>query len=363
MRILVIDIAAESSGALSVLEEFHQHVLQHCPEHEWVFLLSKAKLEQAPHVKTLHYEWVKKSWFHRLAWDNFALPRVIREQAPDIVLSLQNMAAKRTKQPQAVYLHNALPFQRVKKFSFFKRDERKFAIYQQVIGRLITSSLQKAKLIIVQTDTMRQSVLQHKPGLTAEFFVAPTQVELPDGLARPDNENWHRTFLYPATPFLYKDHQSIIDATKQLVAQGITDFRVLLTFTGQESPFAAALAQQCKGVEQIELIGYIPRQELYELYTNSTLLMTSYCESYAVPLAEARKLGQFVVAADVPYAREALQGYPNVLFSQATNAQALSQSMKQVIEWEAKKIPFIEGDSEAVGWSDVVQKIIALAAT
>ena len=60
--------------------------------------------------------------------------KFIEKLNPDCVLSLQNIITFGLRCPQFVFVHQAIPFQKIKKFSFFRSEERKLAIYQYLIN-------------------------------------------------------------------------------------------------------------------------------------------------------------------------------------------------------------------------------------
>ena len=105
MRVLVYDVAAESGGALSVLEEYYRQHLEDRENH-YVYLLSTARLDGAENITVLNHPEVKKSWLHRVLFDLFRLPAILREQRIDEVLSLQNTAVPGFRGRQTVYMHN-----------------------------------------------------------------------------------------------------------------------------------------------------------------------------------------------------------------------------------------------------------------
>ena len=63
--------------------------------------------------------------------------KFVKNLNPDVVLSLQNIITFGLKVPQAVYIHQSIPFQNSKKFSFLKSKERGLAVIQYLIGAII----------------------------------------------------------------------------------------------------------------------------------------------------------------------------------------------------------------------------------
>ncbi|HOO29219.1 MAG TPA: hypothetical protein PLU43_12205, partial [Lachnospiraceae bacterium] len=160
MRIVVNDIAASKTGALSVLKDFYHYIAEYDTENEWFFLLGGNYVEETKRIHVCVLPDVKKSRFSRLKFDFFTGAGYLRSLKPDIVFSLQNTLTYGYHGKQAVYVHQPLGFQKVKKFSFFDPKEREYAVYQYVIGAMIDSAVRRSDLTIVQTEWMRRAVVQ-----------------------------------------------------------------------------------------------------------------------------------------------------------------------------------------------------------
>ena len=109
MKILVYDVAAENGGAVTVLQSFYEEFCKDT-ENEYLFVLSVCELAEQPHIQVLNFPWVKKSPLHRLFFDHFTAPGLVKKYNIDEVLSLQNIELPHAGVPQTVYEHNALPF-------------------------------------------------------------------------------------------------------------------------------------------------------------------------------------------------------------------------------------------------------------
>lgn len=344
LRVVVVDIAAGSGGGLTVLRSFRDYLVKTGTVHEWIFLTGAPKvLRPAPHVQAVALPKIKRSWFRRLIFDGLTGRRLIRSLVPDVVFSLQNTRTYGLSVPQVVYVHQPLPFQDVHNYWLWRRDERRLAVYQHLIGRVIKRSIRQADRTIVQTHWMREAILQQvgiEPGRVER--VAP---DLEDLSAYMDEHvSDRRQFFFPAGPLSYKNLDCIEKACRALRAKGVTEFRVLVTSdTSLPDPNIAS-------------IGQLPREEALRTLSGSTLVYPSLIESYGLPLAEARSLGRLVLASDRSYAREVLEGYPNAYFFDPHVPKDLARLMHAVIKGEIRRI---EGNvavepSPTTGWGRVV---------
>jgi len=159
MRIVVNDIAASEGGALTILESLSNYIRSCDHVNEWIFLLGGDLIPEDTNIRVRVFPKVKGSWLHRLTFDFIVGRREIAALNPDVVLSLQNTLVSGVACPQVVYVHQPIPFQTTKKFSFVRRGERLLAVYQHIIGRVIKKSVSQASHVIVQTEWMRDAIL------------------------------------------------------------------------------------------------------------------------------------------------------------------------------------------------------------
>ena len=121
MRIVVNDIAASTGGALSILRDFYSFIKSTDEENEWIFLLGDRYVEETENIKVITLPAVKKSGLKKVMFDFFTGRKFINKLNPDCVISLQNIITFGVKAKQYVYIHQAIPFQKTKRFSFFKK--------------------------------------------------------------------------------------------------------------------------------------------------------------------------------------------------------------------------------------------------
>jgi hypothetical protein len=77
MKVMVFDVAADGGGALSVLNDFYNEYKSDT-ENDYIFIISTPKLKETENIKVLNFPWIRKSWFHRLYFDHFIAPGLIR---------------------------------------------------------------------------------------------------------------------------------------------------------------------------------------------------------------------------------------------------------------------------------------------
>lgn len=330
MRILVYDVAAEDGGGLFVLKNFYKEVLVNDNmDIEWIFMVSTDEIAETDTVRVLRYPQVKISWKARLKFEYLQLPKIVKELDPDLVISLQNMPIKHCKVRQFVYLHQSLQYC-PKKFSLLKGEERGLAIRQKFISALIKDAMPKAEQIFVQTQWIKEATVKWLKCDESKITVVPVSVNTTGIEIKKYTGMRSRTFFYPARAEIYKNHDLIIDACKILRSKGICDYHIVLTMRPDENPYAQGLASRAEGLP-ISYLGTISYQDIWDIYSRTILLFPSYLETCGLPMLEARKAGAIIIASDMPFSHEALDGYPNVRFFNINDAEGLAATMEQAL--------------------------------
>jgi len=331
MKRMVFDVPATASGALTVLEEYYKRAIKSTDVNvQWVFVVSTPELKETENVRVLRYPWVKKSWLHRLFFDCFVAPQLVKKQNPDEILSLENVTIPFVRKfKQVLYVHQSLPFAEYR-FSF--KENKLYWIYQNIIGRFIIRSIRKADEIIVQTNWMKKACSEKAKVNPDKIRVEPPELNIEIKKYFSGEESSLRTFFYPASPNAYKNHKIILEACKKLKELGIGDYRVVLTINGHENEYALELHEtaQRDGLP-IEFVGSLKREEVYEWYSNSVLIFPSYIETFGLPLLEAKLHKAPIIASDTPFSHEILDDYENVWFFEPFDADELCKIMLSVM--------------------------------
>lgn len=347
MRIAVIDIAASIGGAKSILIEFYSYLVESKDENEWYFFLSEKLVEKRENIHVLLMPEVKKNWFCRLSFDLSGAKKIIEKISPDVILNFQNTAINVKNIPQYMYLQQSIPFQTVKRFSYCKKEEFIYAVYQNIIGFLIKRSLKKAAGVIVQTEWMKAAISRFVASEKI-FILAPAITVSETNVALKPKNN---VFFYPASGAYYKNHKIVVEAAKLMIDRGIEDFKVIFTLDED------AVTEDLPG--QFECVGLLPREIVMENYHHMVLVFPSYIETYGMPLAEARLSGGVILAAKTSFSEELLEGYENAYYFDAFDAKTLEKLMEASILGKLSyRIPARQDLDQNSSWKDVVEMIV-----
>lgn len=312
--VLVYDVQASESGALSILIDFYNQAKQyHDRSVKWIFVVSTPQLQPEENIVIERFPWVKKSWFHRLKFEYLDVRKLIRKYNPTHLFSLQNKGIEYFRSHQVVYLHMLL-YLSDHKFSM-KTDGKKLWIYQNIIGKMVLSSLKNVDTVIVQTKWMKEALIRKTQVDSNRVVVQHPNIGLDEIDTFKEKQESYRRFFYPATAFPYKNHWTLIKAIKIAQEQGMKDYNLELTIDKSDNDLATALFDYVeKNNLSVNFIGSIERKSVFEKYAESVLIFPSYMESFGLPLLEARETGSPIIASDTPFCHEILDGYQKAVF-------------------------------------------------
>lgn len=328
MRIMVFDVPTDSGGALTILHQYYSKALMD-KDNEWFFIVSTPNLKSKDNVKILRYPWVKKSWFHRLFFDECMGLRIAKKYHIDEIISLQNVIVKGFKKKQTMYLQQPLPFIEER---FNLLEHPRLWAYQNIIAKIIFQSVRKADKITVQTKWMKAACI-------SKIGIDPEKIEV----VQPDlvveitsyynhNEGDERLFFFPSSEIFYKNHRVVVKAVQMLKKCNIKNFRVIFTLKGDETCYIKKLYQIVQEHQlPIDFVGYINIEDVYAYYSKSTLVFPSYVETFGLPLLEARVHGCPIIASNCSFSKEILDGYDQASFFDHCDAKQLARMMLKVI--------------------------------
>ena len=333
MKIMVFDVAAESGGALSVLNDFYNEY-KYDETNNYIFVISMPEMKETENIKVLRYPWIKRSWFHRLFFDHVIAPKLIQEYAVDGVLSLQNVIVPHIKNRQTVYVHNSLPFA---EYRFSLLENKLLWTYQNILSKSIFKSIKKADKVIVQTQWMKKACVEmlKVDGNKIEVIQPKINIEVKKHFKQTKKSL--STFFYPASGVEFKNHKVIIEACLELKKGGVGNYKVIFTLNGNENKNISALFKKVKGLNlPIDFIGSISRDKVFQYYSESVLIFPSYIETVGLPLIEAKMYAAPILASNCAFSHEILDGYNNVAYFDPFDQHDLKINMYKMLNKRLK---------------------------
>ncbi len=325
--ILIYDVAAETSGAATILEMYHKRYLKE-KEIQTYFVTSKMVLSENSNVHLIRLPWVKKSWFHRLFCDLLYIQKIVRKYQVDEIINLQNVAIPFVSVPQTIYLHNAIP---ISDYNFNFRTETTLWMYKKIIGKITIHNLRYANCVIVQAQWIKNELITHFN--IDQTKIAVERVKSTFEVVSSDRIKTNTCiFFYPSSSASYKNHKVIIDACDLLKANGVFDYKVVFTLDTKNDVASQKIKQVTNNKDlPIEYIGTLNHEQMDNMYRKTVLLFPSCLETVGLPLIEAKQYAARIIVANMPYAHEAIGNYSNVLYFDYKDSQALYCIMRDTI--------------------------------
>jgi glycosyltransferase involved in cell wall biosynthesis len=320
-------------GALSILKDVYRDIeINYDNTNKYIFVVGNIHLADTKRITVCKFPWVHKNWIYRVYFDLFVAHRLVKKYKIHSIISYQNMTVPLTKVPQTLYLQQSLPFI-TKKFTF--RESKWMWLYQNVICKFVVKSLKEASKIIVQTQWMKRACIEKYNVPAEKIEIQPPKICIDSTCRYSPISNGPTTFFYPASELIYKNHQTIVNACLKLNLQNVQDYRVIFTLEGKENGHISKLKKVCKDNRlNIEFVGRLNREKVYDMYSKSVLVFPSYIETFGLPLLEAKLVGAPIIAADMPFSHEILNDYNKISYFEAFDSDKLAELMGMYIKGE-----------------------------
>lgn len=324
--VIVNAFALRSSGALTIYRQFIAHLQYYVGGCYWIIFVDPS-VEQPIISGVTYISDDNHSWRHRIAWEHGGLKKWLKQRGivPDVIVSLQNTGSA-IDCKQVIYYHQPLPFY-PRKWNLFKDKERMMWLYKYIYPLFVSSTLNAKTNVVVQIPFIKR-------GFCKKFKYAEDKVHIlfPDvGKIETDKivranlpaDLFH--FIYPATPLPYKEHRTLVEAVrllKQSAPEVFDKVRIHFTIPIGRYRYLEQLIADYSVNNQFVFEGVMSRDNLLSLYKSACgLLFPSTIETLGLPLLEAAAFGLPIVAADLDYAREVLNGYDGVTFANVNDYQ------------------------------------------
>ena len=318
-NIVVVNATAlTNGGGLSILQQFIAHV----PEKGIYYIFVDGRTPIQSKAANIYLVKVNiHGWIKRFFWDALGLNRYLKKQhiIADVIISLQNTSVFYDKNAKKIlYLHQAIPLH-PKRWSFFKKDERKLAFYKYVYPWFIFLHANKHTKIIVQTQWMKKSLCEKFKRLKSSVYViTPDIMRVDVGSIKRINLAPKHTLFYPASGMSFKNHKEIIHALYALKKNDydMSSIALYITINEHDNLDLLKLIHAFGLRSSIRFLGMISYDEVLVYYKScSIVVFPSYLESFGLPLLEAAMFGKPLVVIDADYSREVISDYPQVIFA------------------------------------------------
>jgi glycosyltransferase involved in cell wall biosynthesis len=352
-----LTVGRELVAALCASERFQRGGLRVI-----VFCHRRRLYDEIPAHENL--EWVEKphvrrNWLVRLFYEYCWFRLWSRRRNIDLWISLQDLTPNVRAAHRVVYCHNPAPFHQGR--TRWLLDPR-FEIFRLLYGFFYRINLEKNDYAVVQQQWMRDELERRYGRAKRTTIVAHPVPDSEDGPKPPPRlAGAPLRILYPVFPRSAKNHELLIAAMRELRDLPI---ELTLTFTGDETRYARMIRRMAEGLDKIRFTGFLSLADLEHEYERAdALVFPSKLETWGLPLSEFRRFGRPILAAGLPYAREALGGYPRSVFFDSQSSAELAGMLRGY--WESGELPYETPPRKVVppfaaDWTSLVSMLLDL---
>ncbi|MVN21004.1 glycosyltransferase [Mucilaginibacter arboris] len=359
--IVVNATATVTSGALTILQQFLESVNEFNLNFI-VFCCVKLEIKAVTNIEFIILN--KKNYLERVFWDYYGFRRSIKKLKiePFLIMSFQNTGVVFDKKiPQLIYYHNIIPL--ISRYwNPIKKNERILWFYAKIYPFFVSYLIMRNTYFIVQAEWIKKKLSKKFDVALKKIFVIPPSVALhivDDQLVTVSEI--YRLF-YPATGFIYKNHNLLFEMLKILKLVNNDLFKrtnLVLTLTEDEIKTLGLMEDYSCMKNNITLTGNLSKDRIWQEYTQSkVVLFPSTIETVGLPLIEAASQNKYIFCAKEEYALETLAGYKNVEFIDSYDSQAWADAFNNLIKYEKAIIPSnIWNKHSANTWIEVLGTI------
>lgn len=291
--------------------------------------------------KDIQIRRVKPSILHRFTAERWLANNVEQE---DVVLCFGNLPPLfKLRGHTVVFVQNRYLVESIGLSGFSLKTRLRLSV-----ERLwLTFRMRNVDEFIVQTPSMK-SLLEKKVKDRSHVHVFPFTENQDEYfrkvLKSSSSKEQDAYFLYVASGEPHKNHRQLVEAWCILADEGI--FPSLRLTVGNES-FAELCLWMQKKVElhrlNIENSGNVHPDQVRHLYKGAgALIYPSTCESFGLPLIEARQAGLPVLASELDYVRDVID--PEQTFNPESSV-SIARAVKRFLGLEQLPLP-LHGASE-----------------
>lgn len=338
-KILIAAHALKGGGGISVGYNFICALLNAMPDAEyWVTIPQGVGYEEAIGSRdNVHYLlYRKKGHLHQWWYENFDLPGVARDIAPDITIGLGNRALTGISSPQLVLLHDPHLFYPVKHYARESSSRKMLKSFQR---RRLAADLGRLAILLVQTDTAEARVREC-------FAYTGRVVKIPNAISKnveplleypePDEFRTYRNYFklfYLTRYYPHKNIEFLVDLFERYPDR-TKNIRLFLTIDSKQHTGAKRLLHRLEKNrlrDRIINVGPLRQNQLGQFFSHSdALVMPTTLESYSGAYLEAMAFRTPILTSDLDFAREICGDA--ALYFNPWDIESLATSLDQVIK-------------------------------
>lgn len=286
-------------------------------------------------IELIQFPKIRSSYFVRIMYELFIFNSFCKKNNIQYWLSMLDISTRLNKKvKQSVYCHNASPFKKTELNDLVL--EPRFFLFTLFYRLLYRFNIKSNEYVIVQQ-------LWIKKQFEKMFSLNPNKILI----SRPEintgmNSLFSRTtidknnkykFFYPTFPRPFKNINVICESVKLL--NSLTDslnYEVIITIDGSENIYAKKIIKKYSHLRNISFVGQKSRNDVYNYYKEiQCLIFPSKLETWGLPISEFKPFGGLILAANLEYSKETVNGYEKIVYFDPDNPKELANIMMQAI--------------------------------
>jgi glycosyltransferase involved in cell wall biosynthesis len=328
--IVVSAINFTVGGPLSILQDCLSYLQANCLDDYRVVALvhDKNLLDNVDGIETIEYPKSVRSYFYRMFYEYFYFNKLSKVLKPYLWLSLHDMTPVVKADIRVVYCHNPAPFYKLRLNQMLL--EPTFTLFNIFYRYIYKINIKKNDYVIVQQNWLR-TTFKNIYQINSVVVAYPNIQELQVAPVVYSKKQYQ--FFFPTLPRFFKNIEVIIDAVRILNERKGNKCDVIITIDGTENKYARQLVDDSEHIENINFIGRVAREKVFELYGQSDcLIFPSKLETWGLPITEFKQFNKPMLVADLPYAHETVGNYQQVCFFDPEKPSVLADMMQNLVD-------------------------------
>ncbi len=224
-------------------------------------------------------------------------------------------------------------------------------------------AVKSARKILVPSFSVKQEIVDTYKILNSKVKVTYEGVDLKIRSEKGENRNYDY-FVYTGNAYPHKNLKRLIDAVNLLNKNTVKEIKLLIS--SSRNVFTQRLEKLIsskKASKFIHLLGFVPDNELGDLYENSVaFVFPPISEGFGLPGLEAMASGTLLLASDIPVFREIYKG--NAIYFDPYSPESIKIAMKKALKMDknlrAEKI--LEGKHfvKRYSWAKMAKETLSL---
>lgn len=354
--IVISAVSLVSGGTLTIAQDCLRYLSKIKGKYRIIVLVHDIKLySQESGIEYLEYP-NAKSWLKRLYYEFFYCKEYSKNKNIFLWFSLHDITSNVVASKRVVYCHNPSPFFKGGWYFMFK--DFNFFLFTSFYRYLYQINIKKNEYVVVQQKWLKYQ-FEKMYGLN-NVIVSYPELTGVEAIFKKKVNNEIFTIFFPSVARVFKNFEVLCEAASILRKNKKIQF--IITISGEENSYARRLLKSYSNLKNIKFIGLISREEVFEYYKISDLVVfPSLLETWGLPITEAKAFNVPLLLSDLEYAHETVGNYEKVTFFDPNDSKRLATIIDEIFkgehDFEGSLVE--EYDNILKGWATLFDKLLS----